>query len=76
MLDYSKESEAVKRCLKGKLKQLDDKDVLLKYEPSINLTTMKKLKVIIFLRKLAYIKTSFLFASRSSSFYIEENLVS
>ena len=73
VLDYSKESEAVKRCLKGKLKQLDDKDVLLKYEPSIKFNKNEKIEGDNFLKKIGLHKNKFfLFASRSSSFHREK----
>ena len=40
--DFSKESEIVKRTLKDGVKQIDDKEVLLKHKPSIEFNDKEK----------------------------------
>ena len=42
LVDFSKESEAVKRTLKKRVKQIDDKNVLLRCEPSIKFNDDEK----------------------------------
>lgn len=62
-----------KKSLKNRLKQIDDKNVLLKYEPSIKFTKKEKKEGEIYLKKIGFQNTKFFaFASRSSQFHNEK----
>ncbi len=71
--DFSKESEIVKRTLKDGVKQIDDKEVLSKYKPSIEFTEKEKNEGESYLNnKGLQNKKLVLFSARTSSFHNEK----
>lgn len=73
LIDTSGYPEEVRKTLKGGLKQIDDKNVLLKYKPSIEFNDMEKVKGYNYLKKIGFMdKKFFVFASRSSNFHNEK----
>ena len=68
--DYSKDSEDVKRTLKDGVKHLDDKNVLLKYKPTIQFNYKEKIQGENYLKKIGCEnKKFFVFVSRSNEFH-------
>ena len=73
LVDYRKESDAVKRSLKERLKQIDDKNVLLRCEPSIKFNNKEKIEGDNYLKKIGFHNKKFVtFSSRSFSFHDEK----
>ena len=71
--DFSKESEIVKRTLKDGVKQIDDKEVLLKHKPSIEFNDKEKNEGENYLKnKGLQNKKLVLFSSRTSKFHNEK----
>lgn len=73
LIDTSKFSNDVKRTVKDRLKQVDIKNVLLKYKPSIKFDHEEKNNGEHYLKKIGlHKKNFFLFTSRSSQFHNED----
>lgn len=73
IFNYDEESDAVKRTLKDKLKRIDDKNVLLKYGPSIKFNSFEKNKGDLYLKKAGLDnKKFFTFALRSADYKNEK----
>ena len=71
--DFSKESDAVKRSLKEKIKQIDDKNILLKCDPSIKFNDNEKKEGENYLKKIGFHNKKFItFSARSSNFHDEK----
>tara|TARA_A100000164_G_C21885225_1_gene762392 strand:- start:164 stop:1339 length:1176 start_codon:yes stop_codon:yes gene_type:complete len=73
LVDFSKESDAVRRSLKENLKQIDDQNVLLRCEPSIKFSDKEKKYGDNYLKKIGFYNKKFVtFSSRSFSFHDEK----
>ena len=73
IFNYDEESDAVKRTLKDKLKRIDNKNVLLKYGPSIKFNSFEKNKGNLYLKKAGLDnKKFFTFALRSAGYKNEK----
>tara|TARA_B100001057_G_scaffold501302_1_gene623585 strand:- start:53 stop:1228 length:1176 start_codon:yes stop_codon:yes gene_type:complete len=71
--NYDEESESVKRTLKDKLKRIDNKNVLLKFGPSIKFNSFEKNKGNSFLKRAGLEnKKFFTFALRSADYKNEK----
>ena len=72
--DFSKDNELVKRHIKDGVKQIDDKNVLLKHKPSIEFTNKEINEGENYLKKIGFNNRNFFaFASRTSEFHNEKN---
>ena len=73
IFNYDEESDSVKRTLKDKLKRIDNKNVLLKYGPSIKFNSFEKNKGNLYLKKAGLDdKKFFTFALRSADYKNEK----
>ena len=74
LIDYSKDSDEVKRTLYGgRLKRIDDNNVLLKYGPSIEFNSIEKDEGESYLKKIGLENKKFIvFASRTAHFKNEK----
>jgi len=74
LIDLNKYPEEVKKTIKGRLKQIDDKNVLLRQKPSIEFNNKEKIEGENYLKKTGLKdKKFFAFASRSSQFHNEKD---
>ena len=72
--DFSKDNELVKSHIKDGVKQIDDKNVLLKHKPSIEFTNKEINEGENYLKKIGFNNRNFFaFASRTSEFHNEKN---
>ena len=71
--DFKAESELVKRTLKDGVKQIDDKNVLLKHKPSIVFNNEEINEGENYLKKIGFgYKKIFTFSARTSDFHFEK----
>ena len=72
--DFSKDNELVQRHIKDGVKQIDDKNVLLKHKPSIEFTYKEINEGENYLKKIGFNnKNFFAFASRTAEFHNEQD---
>jgi len=72
LVDFSKDSEEVKKAIYNGVKHIDDKDVLLKHSPSIEFNYKEKKEGEHYLKKIGIQnKKFFVFVSRTSEFHNE-----
>tara|TARA_B110000046_G_C13018213_1_gene409819 strand:- start:196 stop:1380 length:1185 start_codon:yes stop_codon:yes gene_type:complete len=73
LIDISKYSGEVKKTIKERLKQIDEKNVLLRYKPSIEFNNEERQEGENYLKKIGFQnKKFFTFASRTSEFHNEK----